>query len=84
VSEFSGEAVYLRDEDLGAVWGATPGPLPRPRDGGRWVTRHGAGVTTYAHRSHGITCELEVFVHAEEPLKLSVASLTTTLEAPGA
>ena len=23
------EAFFLRDEDTGAVWGATPGPLPR-------------------------------------------------------
>ena len=76
VSEFSGEAVYLRDEDLGEVWGATPGPLPRKRGGGRWVTRHGAGVTRYAHCAHGVTCELAVFAHAEESLKLSWASLT--------
>ena len=48
VSEWSGEALYLRDEDDGEVWGATPGPLPRAADGGRWVTRHGAGVTRYA------------------------------------
>jgi cyclic beta-1,2-glucan glucanotransferase len=76
VSEFSGEALYLRDEDRGEVWGATPGPLPRTRDGGRWVTRHGAGVTRYAHCAHGVTCDLAVFVHAEEPLKLSLVSLT--------
>ena len=76
VSEFSGEALYLRDEDLGEFWGATPGPLPRAHDGGRWVTRHGAGVTRHAHRAHGVTCELAVFVHAEEPLKLSRISLT--------
>ena len=76
VSEFSGEALYLRDENLGKVWGATPGPLPREREGGRWVTRHGAGVTRYAHCAHGITCELVVFVHADQPLKLSMVSLT--------
>ncbi len=76
VSEFSGEAVYLRDEDRARVWGATPGPLPRSPDGGRWVTRHGAGVTRYAHREHGITCELAVFVHADEPIKFSLVSLT--------
>ncbi len=76
VSEFSGEAVYLRDDDSGDVWGATPGPLPRSREGGRWVTRHGAGVTRYAHSAHGVTCELAVFVHAEEPVKLSRVSLT--------
>ena len=33
----TGEAIFLRDEDLGAVWGATPAPLPRRADGGRWV-----------------------------------------------
>jgi cyclic beta-1,2-glucan synthetase len=76
VSEFSGEAVYLRDEDDGATWGATPGPLPRPADDGRWVTRHGAGVTRFAHGARGITCELAVFVHAREPLRLSLLTLT--------
>jgi len=82
VSEFSGEALYLRDEDLGEVWGVTPGPLPRARGGGRWVTRHGAGVTRYAHRAHGVTCELAVFVHADEPLKFSRISLTSHSTVP--
>jgi cellobiose phosphorylase len=76
VSEFSGEAVYLRDEETGVVWGATPGPLARPRDDGRWVTRHGAGVSRFAHGAHGVTCEAAMFVHAKEPLKLSVITLT--------
>ncbi|MEO5618848.1 MAG: carbohydrate-binding protein, partial [Candidatus Eisenbacteria bacterium] len=76
VSEFSGEAIYLRDEFLGRVWGATPGPLPRSRESGRWVTRHGAGVTHYSHRAHGVTCDLSVFVHADAPLKFSRISLT--------
>jgi cyclic beta-1,2-glucan synthetase len=76
VSEFSGEALYLRDEEDGQTWGATPGPLPRPRDDSRWVTRHGAGVTRFAHGDHGIACELAVFVHAHEPLRLSLLTLT--------
>ncbi len=76
VSEFGGEAIYLRDEELGETWGATPGPLPRSQGGGRWVTRHGAGVTRYAHQAHAITCELTVFVHAEEPVRLTRVSLT--------
>jgi cyclic beta-1,2-glucan synthetase len=71
VSEFGGEASYLRDEETGVVWGATPGPLPRARDGGRWVTRHAPGVTRFAHRAHGIGCELTVFVHADEPVRFS-------------
>ena len=76
VSEFGGEAVYLRDEATAEVWGATPGPLARAPDGGRWVTRHGAGVTQYAHRERGITCGMTVFVHAEEPVKFTLLSLT--------
>ena len=76
VSEFSGEALYLRDEDQQVVWGATPGPLQRKPDSGRWVTRHGAGFTRYEHAEHGITCEVTVFVHAEEPLKFTRVRLT--------
>ncbi|NOT33178.1 MAG: hypothetical protein HOP12_03310 [Candidatus Eisenbacteria bacterium] len=76
VSEFSGEAIFLRDEDSGRVWGATPGPLPRSPQGGRWVTRHGAGVTRFAHRERGIECTTEVFVHPTESLKLTLITLT--------
>ena len=50
----TGEAFYLRDEDSGVVWGATPAPLPRRADGGRWVVRHSAGVTRYQHAIAGM------------------------------
>jgi hypothetical protein len=75
VGEWSGEAIYLRDEHSTQVWGATPGPLPRARSGGRWVTRHGAGATHYAHHQDGITCAVTVFVHKDEPLKFTRVSL---------
>lgn len=75
VGEWSGEALYLRDEHSAEVWGATPGPLARARTSGRWVTRHAAGVTHYAHHEHGITCEVSVFVHKNEPLKFTRVSL---------
>jgi cyclic beta-1,2-glucan synthetase len=82
VAEFSGEAVYLRDEDDGRTWGATPGPLPRPRDGGRWITRHGAGVTRFAHGEHGVTCGMTCFVHPKEPLRLTLLALTNHTDRP--
>ncbi len=82
VSEFSGEALYLRDEEDGETWGATPGPLPRSHDGGRWVTRHGAGVTRFSHGDHGVACELTVFVHVQEPLRLSLLRLTNHTDWP--
>ncbi len=82
VSEFSGEALYLRDEEDGETWGATPGPLPRPPDGGRWVIRHGAGVTRFRHGDHGVVCELAVFVHAQEPIRLSLLTLSNHTARP--
>src|SRR5204863_4278185 len=74
----TGEAFYLRDEDSGAVWGATPGPLPRRADGGQWVVRHTAGVTRYQHAVAGMQQQLAVFVAPEDPVKLAVLTLTNT------
>jgi len=76
----TGEAFYLRDDDSGAVWGATPAPLPRRGDGGRWVVRHGAGVTRYQHAVIGLQQELAVFVAPEDPVKIAMLTLTNTGE----
>jgi cyclic beta-1,2-glucan synthetase len=78
LSDPTGEAIFLRDDDSGAVWGATPGPLPRRADAGRWVIRHGAGVTRYQHAVADIGQELAVFVAGEDPVKLAVLTLTNT------
>jgi cellobiose phosphorylase len=78
VGEWSGEAIYLRCEHSAQVWGATPGPLTRTASSGRWVTRHGAGVTNYTHHEKGITCEVTVFVHQDEPVKFTRISLHNT------
>ena len=54
IADPTGEAIYLRDEETGVVWGAAPGPLPRRADGGRWVIRHAAGVTRWQHAVAGL------------------------------
>jgi cellobiose phosphorylase len=74
------EALYVRDDEIGTVWGATPGPLPRDPDRDRWVIRHAAGVTRYQHAVAGMQQELAVFVAPEDPVKLSVLTLTNTGE----
>ena len=53
------EAFYIRDDESGAVWSATPAPLPRRPDGGKWVVRHAAGVTRYQHAVAGMRQELD-------------------------
>jgi cyclic beta-1,2-glucan synthetase len=74
----TGEAFFLRDEETGAAWGATPGPLPRRPDGGRWVIRHAAGVTRYQHAVAGLTQELAVVVATDDPVKVSMLTVTNT------
>ena len=80
VTDPTGEAIYVRDEDSGAVWGASPGPLPRRAGSGRWVVRHGAGVTRYQHAVAGIQQELAVCVAPHDPVKLTTLTLTNTTE----
>ena len=48
----TGEAIFIRDDESGAVWGATPAPLPRRPDGGRWVdsTRRRRDAVRARHR----------------------------------
>lgn len=76
VSDPTAEALLLRDEETGAVWSPTPGPLPRAPDGGRCIVRHGAGVTTFQRLAEGVRHRLDVFVDAADPVKLSLLSLT--------
>jgi cyclic beta-1,2-glucan synthetase len=76
VTDPTSEALLLRDEETGAVWSPTPGPLPRAPDGGRSIVRHGAGVTTFERHAHGIRHRLDVFVATTDPVKLSLLALT--------
>jgi N,N'-diacetylchitobiose phosphorylase len=46
-----GEALYLRDEDSGAVWSLQPGPIPQPVP---YEVRHGFGYSHYRHVSQGL------------------------------
>ncbi len=63
VGDPQSEAIYLRDEESGAVW--TPTPLPiREKDAYR--ARHGQGYTVFEHNSHAIDQELTVFVPLAE------------------
>jgi cyclic beta-1,2-glucan synthetase len=82
ISDPTGEAIYIRDEETGAAWGATPGPLPRHDDDGRWVIRHAAGVTRYEHATKGLTQELAVFVSPYDPVKCAVLTLTNSSAFP--
>ena len=62
----SGEAIYLRDEEDGAIW--SPSPLERSRH--PYLVRHGQGYSAFEHTRSGIRSELTVFVDPEDPVKV--------------
>jgi cellobiose phosphorylase len=69
VSDSSGEAFYLRDEESGHVW--SPTPLPR-RGVAPYTTRHGFGVSIFECVEGGIRSELTVYVALDATVKFSV------------
>jgi cyclic beta-1,2-glucan synthetase len=72
ISDDSGEAIYLRDEETGQVWSPTPLPC---RGSGRYVTRHGFGYSVFEHDEDGIHSELWVYVALDASVKFSVLKL---------
>jgi cyclic beta-1,2-glucan synthetase len=80
ISDPTSEAIYLRDEETGQVWSPTPGPMPRTADSGRCVATHTSGLSRFERAAHGLTHQLEVFVHAEDPVKFSLLTLTNTTD----
>jgi len=69
VSDSSGEAFYLRDEEAGRFW--SPTPLPS-RGLQPYVTRHGFGYSVFEHTEHGIRSELWIYVALDAPVKFTV------------
>ena len=84
VCDPTSEALFVRDEETGAVWSPTPGPLRRARDGGRCVVRHSAGVTRFDRVVRGIRPRLDVFVDPADPVKFSMLTLSNESGAPRA
>ena len=81
VSDTVGEAIYLRDDDSGEVWG--PSALPIRNEGSTYVARHGPGYSRFEHEREGIGLGLVQFVPLEDPLKVSVLTIENRSAAPG-
>ncbi|MET0681857.1 MAG: glucoamylase family protein [Casimicrobiaceae bacterium] len=69
VTDASGEACFLRDDETGHFW--SPTPMPRRGDGA-YVTRHGFGYSVFEHVEDGIRSELTVHVAIDAAVKFSV------------
>ncbi len=69
VSDASGEAFYLRNEESGHFWSPTPLPC---RGANAYVSRHGFGYSVFEHTEGGIASELWVYVALDAAVKFSV------------
>ena len=69
VSDPSGEAFYLRDEETGHFW--SPTPLPS-RGATPYISRHGFGYSVFEHTEGGIGSELWVYVAVDAAVKFAV------------
>jgi cellobiose phosphorylase len=72
VTDVSGEAFYIRDEQTGQFWSPTPLPV---RSELPYVVRHGFGYSVFEHIQYGISSELWIYISINEPVKFAVLKL---------
>jgi cellobiose phosphorylase len=69
VTDSSGEAMYIRDEETGHFW--SPVPLTNS-ESKLYLSRHGFGYSVFEHNEGGIITELWVYVAIDASVKFSV------------
>ncbi|HET9389575.1 MAG TPA: protein ndvB, partial [Steroidobacteraceae bacterium] len=69
VTDRPGEVLYLRDEDSGELWSATPSPAGHPA--ATYTARHGQGYSRFEHTADGLESDLLMFVSMDDPIKIS-------------
>jgi cyclic beta-1,2-glucan synthetase len=75
VSDQPGEVLYIRDEESGEFWSATP----LPAGGGQsYTVRHGHGYSVYEHARRELGSELLLFVPQDQPVKIFRLALKNT------
>jgi cyclic beta-1,2-glucan synthetase len=75
VSDTPGEALYLRDEETGAIWSPTPLPVGAEAP---FLIRHGAGYSIFEHHCHDLHQELRLFTTPDDPIKIIQLKLKNT------
>ena len=76
VSDRSGEAFYLRDDDTGDLW--SPTALPIRDEAATYVAHHGRGYSRFEHTAHGIATSLLQYVPIDDPIKISRLEIRNT------
>lgn len=82
VADPTAEALFIRDDETGEFWSPTPGPVLRSASSPRRLVVHAPGVTGFSCAIDGISHDLTVFVHADDPVKFSVLTLVNDGPSP--
>jgi cyclic beta-1,2-glucan synthetase len=69
VSDRSGEAFYIQDDQSHALWCPTASPARNPT--ATYVARHGHGFSRFTRTAHGIDSDLLQYVPCGDPVKIS-------------
>ena len=67
VTDRTGEAFYLRDEETGAFWSLSPLPA---RGTGSYVARHGFGYSVFEHAEDGLSTSMTIHVPVDAQVKV--------------
>ncbi len=77
VSDPVSDVIYLRDDETGDVWSATPAPI---RTSAHFTIHHSAGTSSFAHEHNGIASYLRLGLVPDAAVRVSRLRLTNLLE----
>ena len=80
ITDRPGEALYLRDEETGEVWGPTAAPIRDP--GATYIARHGQGYSRFELAARDLELSLCMFVAMRDPIKISRLRIRNTARRP--
>jgi len=73
------DCVYLRDDDTGDVWTATPAPI---REMTEYRVKHGVGYSVFEHQHDTVRTTLHVAMAENDPVKISRLRITNVGDTP--
>jgi cyclic beta-1,2-glucan synthetase len=75
ISDVTGEAMYIRDEETGQFFSPTALPAPGPFS---YTTRHGFGYTVFEYSDGELKTEMQTYVAMDAPAKFIVVKIRNT------